>query len=72
MTNRKVSKKEFLSIYSDMPYSFQKDLTFLSRYKKQNNGFYFLFTTININTRFVYAFYGKNKDMITIFDFLKS
>jgi hypothetical protein len=71
MTNKKVSKKEFLPIYSDMPYSFQIDLTFLPRYKKQNNGYYVLFTAININTRFVYAYYGKNKDMITILDFLK-
>ena len=70
MTNRKVSKKEFLPIYSDTPYSFQIDLTFLPRYKKQNKGYYVLFTAININTRFVYAYYGKNKDMITILDFL--
>ena len=28
MTNRKVSKKEFLPIYSDMPYLFQIDLKF--------------------------------------------
>ena len=66
MTNRKRSKKQFLPIYSDTPYSFQIDLTFLPRYKKQNKNYYVLFTAININTRFVYAYYAKNKDMLTI------
>jgi len=68
---KKVGKKEFLPIYSDVPYSFQIDLTFFPRYKKQNKGYYVLFTAININTRFVYAYYGKNKEMETILDFLK-
>jgi len=71
MSNKKVTKKEFLPIYSDIPYSFQLDLTFLPRYKKQNKGYYVLFTAININTRFVYIYYGKNKDMTTILDFLR-
>ena len=71
MSNMKVKKKSFLPIYSDMPHSFQLDLTFLPRYKAQNKGFYVLFTAININTRFVYAYYGKKKDMATILNFLK-
>ena len=41
MTNRKVSNKEFLPIYSDMPYSFQIDLTFLPRYKNKIKGIMF-------------------------------
>ena len=69
--NKKVEKKIYLPIYSEVPYSFQLDLTFFPRYKKQNDGYYVLFTAININTRFVYAYYGKNKDMTTILDFLK-
>ncbi len=36
MSNKPVGKKEFLPIYSDTPYSFQIDLTFFPRYKKQN------------------------------------
>ena len=71
MSNIKIKKTGFLPIYSDMPYSFQLDLTFLPRYKTQNKGFYVLFTAININTRFVYAYYGKNKNMETILNFLK-
>ena len=71
MTNMKIKKTGFLPIYSDMPYSFQLDLTFLPRYKTQNKGFYVLFTAININTRFVYAYYGKEKNMTTILNFLK-
>ena len=69
MSNVKIKKTGFLPIYSDMPYSFQLDLTFLPRYKTQNKGFYVLFTAININTRFVYAYYGKNKNMDTILNF---
>jgi hypothetical protein len=45
-----------------MPFSFQLDLTFFPRYRKYNNGFYVLFTAININSRFAYAYYGKNKE----------
>ena len=71
MSNIKIKKTGFLPIYSDMPYSFQLDLTFLPRYKTQNKGFYVLFTAININTRFVYAYYGKNKNMETILNFFK-
>ena len=62
--------KRILPIYSDTPYSFKIELTFLPRYKKQNKNYYVLFTAININTRFVYAYYAKNKDMLTILDFL--
>ena len=70
-TKTKVGKKQFLPIYSELPYSFQIDLTFFPRYDKQNNGYTVLFTAININTRFAYAYYGKNKDMKTIINFLK-
>lgn len=71
MNDDKVEKKEFLPIYSDMPYAFQIDLTFFPRYKKQNRNYYVLFTAININTRYAYAYYGKDKEMNTILDMLK-
>jgi IS30 family transposase len=71
MTTEKVGKKEYLPIFSDKPYAFQIDLTFFPRYKKQNNDYYVLYTAININTRFVYAYYCKNKDSTTILDLLK-
>lgn len=70
-TKAKVGKKEYLPIYSELPYSFQIDLTFFPRYEKQNKGYIVLFTAININTRFAYAYYGKNKDMKTIINFIK-
>ena len=70
-TKSKIGKKEYLPIYSELPYSFQIDLTFFPRYEKQNKGYTVLFTAININTRFVYAYYGKNKDMDTIINFIK-
>lgn len=71
LTANKTGKKEFLPIYSETPYSFQLDLTFFPRYKKQNDNNYVLFTAININTRFAYAYYSKDKEMHTILDMLK-
>jgi len=68
---KKVGKTIYLPIYSEMPFSFQLDLTFFPRYRKYNNGFYVLFTAININSRFAYAYYGKNKEKETILDMLK-
>ena len=44
LTTIKTSKKSFLPIYSETSYSFQIDLTFFPRYKKQNQQFYVLFT----------------------------
>ena len=70
-TSTKVGKKDYLPIYSETPYSFQIDLTFFPRYKKQNNNYYVLFTAIEINSRFAYAYYSKDKEMNTILDFLK-
>jgi hypothetical protein len=68
--NNQVEKREFLPIYSETPYSFQIDLTFL-KYKKQNDGNYVLFTAINVNTRYAYAYYAKDKLMSTILSLLK-
>jgi hypothetical protein len=70
ITTKKNSKKIYLPIYSETPYSFQIDLTFFTRYKNQNKNYYVLFTAININTRYVYAYYGKDKEMNTILDML--
>ena len=66
-----VGKNLYLPIYSETPYSFQIDLTFFPRYKKYNKNNYVLFTAININTRFAYAYYGKDKEAETILDMLK-
>ena len=66
---------ENLPIFTTDPYSFQIDLTFLPKYKEENEGNYVLFTAINVNTRFSYASYGKDKKGETIIkmldDFLK-
>jgi hypothetical protein len=70
-TNKPVGKKEFLPIYSDVNYAFQIDLTFFPRYKKQNNNNEVLFTAININTRYAYAYVCKTKDMDQILEALK-
>ena len=67
---------ELKPIYSEDIYSFQIDLTFLPAYKIKNNGNYVLFTAININTRYSYASYSKDKEADTIIamlnDFLKN
>jgi hypothetical protein len=71
LNNKPVIKHDFKPIYSEQPYAFQIDLTFFPRYKKQNEGNYVLFTAININTRFGYAYYGKDKESNTIINFIK-
>ena len=71
MNNKPIKKNEFKPIYAEQPYSFQIDLTFFPRYKKQNSEYYVLFTAININTRFGYVYYSKDKEMTTILKFIK-
>ena len=66
-----LKKVEYLPIYSEIPYNFQIDLTFFPKYKKQNEGYYVLFTAININSRYAYAYYDTNKESSTILDILK-
>ena len=67
---------ENLPIFTTDPYSFQIDLTFLPKYKDENDGNYVLFTAININTRYSFASYGRDKKGDTIIkmldDFLKN
>ena len=71
-TSRKIEKKKYLPIYSEISNAFQIDLTFLPKYKKQNDGYHVLFTAININTRYVYAYYGKDRKLNTLLEFLKT
>lgn len=71
LNNKPIITNDFKPIYSEQPYAFQIDLTFFPRYKKQNEGNYILFTAININTRFGYVYYGKDKEQDTIIDFIK-
>lgn len=70
-THKKIIKKEYSPIYSEILNSFQIDLTFFPKYKKQNDDVTVLFTAININTRYAYAYYGKRKTIDSLLDFLK-
>ena len=71
-TTKKIkSKKDFLPIYSETPHAYQLDLTFFPKYKKQNKGFEVLFTAININTRFAFAYACKSKEIINILEAMK-
>jgi hypothetical protein len=63
-------KKIYKPIYSDSSYSFQIDLTFLPMYKTQNDGYYVLFTGINVNSRYAYAYWSKNKKAKSILKML--
>lgn len=72
MNDAPVIKNEYLPIYSETPYSFQIDLTFFPKFKKENKGNYILFTAININTRYAYAYYSDNKNMDTVTEFIKN
>ena len=65
-TFQPIKELTYAPIYSEIPYSFQMDLSFIPQYKEQNKGIYVLFTAININTRYAYASYAKNKDTDTI------
>ena len=60
-TQKKIKKRDYLPIYSESPDAFQIDLTFLPKYKYENNNYYVLFTAININSRYAYAYYSKDK-----------
>ena len=66
-----VKKKEYKPIYSEDYYAYQIDLTFLNKHKNKNDGIYVLFTAININSSYAYAYYGKNKETSTILQFLE-
>ena len=68
---RIISKKDFLPIYNEAPNAYQIDLTFFDRYTKQNKGYNTLFTAINTNTRFVYAYPSKNKSMDEIIKIIR-
>ena len=67
-----VKIKKQLPIYSEIPNSYQIDLTFLTKYKKQNNNYYVLFTAIGINTRYAYIDYSTNKNAETILKMFKT
>ena len=64
------NKKIYKPIFSDSPYSFQIDLTFLPMYKKQNDNYYVLFTGINVNSRYAYAYWAKDKKTDSIINML--
>jgi len=70
MTNFSLQKPENLPIYAQDPYSFQMDLTFLPMYKDANDGNYVMFTAINIDTRYSFASFAKNKEGSTILNLL--
>ncbi len=67
---KKIKKQELKPIYSEDPNSYQIDLTFLPSYQKKNDGNYVMFTGININTRYAYASYSKDKKADTIIKML--
>jgi hypothetical protein len=63
-------KPKFMPIFSNEGESYQIDLTFLPKFKKQNHGYDIMMTCININTRKGYAYMAKNKEQNTIVDLL--
>ena len=67
---KEIGKTELKPIYSEDPYSFQIDLTFLPKYKAKNKDNYVLFTAINITTRYAYASYSKDKEADTVIEML--
>ena len=70
-TIKHVGKELYLPIYSESYYDFQMDLTFFPKYKSQNRNYYVLFTAINVNSRYAYAYYSKNKEESAIVEMLE-
>jgi len=64
------NKKEYIPIISMEGDSYQLDLSFLPKYKKQNRGYYIILMCININTRKLYGYKAKNKKVFTILEML--
>ena len=67
-TTKKIKKREYLKIYSNSHYAYNIDLTFMPKYKKQNNNYYVIFTAINVNSRYAYAYYAKDKSEESIIE----
>ena len=61
-----------LPIYSDSPNAYQVDLTFLPKFKKQNDGYDILFTAINIISKLAFLDITKDKTGENILFFVKS
>ena len=58
----KPEKKIYKPIYAESRYSFQIDITFLPQLARTNNGYDQIFTAINVQTRYAYAFKSKSKE----------
>jgi IS30 family transposase len=51
---------------------YQADLTFLTRYKKQNSNYHILLNVINVNTEFAYVEVLKDKTQYSVLNALES
>jgi hypothetical protein len=56
-------KSGYIPIYGS-PGNFQLDLTFMTKYSGDNNGFHIIFTAIEISSRYLYAYKMKRKSDI--------
>ena len=63
LINQNKNNENLIKI-SNIPNSFQIDLTFYNQFKKQNNNYIGLFTAININSRMGYAYPIKSKNKL--------
>ena len=50
---------------------YQADLTFLTRYKKQNNNYHILLNVINVNSKFAYVVALNDKKQKTVLNALE-
>jgi hypothetical protein len=56
------NKKDTLPIFSSQGDSYQIDLTFFPKYKKQNKGYLLMMTCVNVNNRLGYIYKAKSKN----------
>lgn len=69
-TVKRIGKLEYKKIVAYDNFSYQIDLTFLPRWKHMNKNNYVMFTAVNVNSRYAYVYYGKDKTTGTILDML--
>ena len=50
---------------------YQADLTFLTRYKKQNNNYHILLNVINVNSKYAYVVALNDKKQKTVLNALE-
>ncbi len=69
---QKPTKSKFMPRIHGKIGHYQADLTFLTRYKRQNNNCHILLVVINVNTKYAYVKALKDKTQKSVYDALEN